>query len=98
MHGTIALETIRSHLWEGDFFIPQVVGLPPLQARFAAQGYGFPTEDDHAWHEIETVEPTEESPSIDITAADFVQRFKDASARGWETCLPACLRPARRTA
>mgnify|MGYP006305427429 CR=1 FL=1 len=85
--GTVAPETIRCHLWEGDFFIPQAVVLPALQNRFAAQGYDFPNEDDHAWHEIEAVEPTEEAPTIDRTATDLAQQFKDAATRGWERYL-----------
>ena len=85
--GAVDPEMIRRYLWEGNFFIPQAVGLPPLQDRFAAQGYDFPTEDDHAWHEIETVEPTQESPTIEIAGADLAQRFKEASDRGWEKCL-----------
>jgi hypothetical protein len=89
--GAVDPEMIRRHLWEGNFFIPQAVGLPALQDRFAAQGYGFPNEDDHVWHEIESVEPTEQAPTINTTASDLAQRFKAASARGWEKCLPACL-------
>jgi len=85
--GAVDPEMIRRSLWEGNFFIPQAVGLPALQDRFAAQGYAFPNEDDHAWHEIEAVEPTQESPTIDIAAADLAQRFKAASEHGWDRHL-----------
>jgi len=99
--GSLDREAITRCLWECDFFIPQAVaspaalgvqrplggGLSALQDRFAAQGYDFPNEDDHAWHEIESVEPTEDPPTIDVTAAELAQRFKHASTRGRETCL-----------
>lgn len=85
--GSLDRDAITRCLWEGDFFIPQAAGLPPLQDRFAAQGYDFPNEDDHAWHEIESLEPTEDPPTLDITAADLAQRFKQASEHGWERHL-----------
>jgi hypothetical protein len=39
------------------------------------------------WDEIESVEPTEQAPTIDTPATETLQRFKTASDRGWEKCL-----------
>lgn len=60
-----------------------VFGLPALQERFAAQGYEFPTGDEHTWHEIAEIEPTEDSPTLGIPTDEIVQRFPQAAARGW---------------
>ena len=85
--GALDPDAIAHCLREGDFFIPQAVGLPALQNRFATQGYDFPTEDDHVWHEIDAIEPTLEPPTLDASAVEITQRFKDASERGWGKCL-----------
>jgi len=81
--GQIEADAIRACLWEGDFFIPQSVGLPPLQERFAAQGYEFPTEDDHCWHEVGGVELTEAAPTVAVTATELSSRFSRCAADGW---------------
>ncbi|NQU40070.1 MAG: hypothetical protein HQ523_08970 [Lentisphaerae bacterium] len=83
--------SIRSCLQDGEHFIPQAVGLPPLQERFAAQGYEFPTEDDHLWHELVDLEPTADSPTPGVFAAEIVQGFRRAAKRGWDSCLSDCL-------
>ena len=81
--GEADAEAIRASLWEGEYFIPQAVGFPALQERFAAQGYEFPTEDDHPWHEIAGIEPTEDSPTRGIYTDEIMQGFTQAAARGW---------------
>ena len=81
------VDAIKASLWEGNFFIPEAIGLPALQERFAAQGFKFPTEDDHCWHEIVDIEPTEDPLTSDISAAELTERFTRCAAFGWESFL-----------
>ena len=89
VEGQIDAEALQALLWEGNFFIPQAVGLPPLQERFATDGYGFPNEDDHAWHEIEGIEDTNDAPTRKESAAELAERFQRAAQHGWESWLAA---------
>ncbi|MCF7855680.1 MAG: hypothetical protein K9N51_12840 [Candidatus Pacebacteria bacterium] len=84
VHGEITSEDLRPHLHFGDLFIPHDVGLPELQKNFAAQGFAFPDDDDHVWHELEMCEPTEDNPTLDISAAELLERFRTADAARWD--------------
>ena len=67
-------------LKDQEFFIPSKVGMADLQPDMR-------TEDDHIWHEIEGLTRTSERPSLDITAEQLLQRFKDMSKSRWsELC------------
>ena len=67
-------------LKDQEFFIPSRVGMADLQPDMR-------TEDDHIWHEIESLAQTSESPSLDITAEQLLQRFKYMSKNRWyELC------------
>lgn len=50
-------EYVIGNLHEGDFFIPEDVGLQPLQEKFESVSI-----DDHPWHEINFIGETERSP------------------------------------
>lgn len=82
--GVVDAAAVRASLWEAKYFLPQVVGLPALQARFAAQGYEFPTADDQVWHELVDISPTDDSPTPGIQTQDVMAAFRDAATRGWE--------------
>lgn len=51
------IERVIDNLHEGDFFIPEDVGLQPLQEKFESVSI-----DDHPWHEIDFMTGTERSP------------------------------------
>lgn len=45
-------ELIASKLDGRQFFIPERIGIPPLQKVLYEYSGGQPTEDDHPWHEF----------------------------------------------
>ena len=76
--GEFSLEQLRPHLYNGDFFVPSEVGLEDLQE--------YPYQDyDHVWHELDSAEPTEDEPTVEISAEEIVSRFSAAGAVKWET-------------
>jgi hypothetical protein len=76
--GEVTIAELRPHYYEGSFFIPSVVGLEDLQRTpYLAC--------DHVWHEIVGAEPTDESPTVDISANVLLARFKAAGKVKWET-------------
>ncbi len=81
--GELSLDGLKSFLVDGMFFIPHDVGLPDLQHCFADQGCGFPSDDDHIWHELVAAEPTNDLPAVEIHAADLIVKFRTASDNGW---------------
>lgn len=56
-------------------FIPSQVGLEDLQPRMI----NFPSDDDHVWHELLEVTPTEMEPSIKMTAVELLLKFRAAN-------------------
>jgi hypothetical protein len=49
------IELVRSCMYDcGQFFVPEEIGIPPLQSRLWEK-YGGPDEDDHQWHSIECI-------------------------------------------
>jgi len=74
--GVINVDDITPFLYECQFFIPSVVGLPDLQ--------NMPfRKDDHVWHGILEIETTTENATCRITAKELIDRFKSASQRDW---------------
>jgi hypothetical protein len=71
MRGVIDKNQIGHFLKDKIFFIPSEVGLPDLQDDEF-------TVNDHIWHEIETIELTEDNPTSDITAALLIEKFRKA--------------------
>jgi hypothetical protein len=68
---------IRENLDSGEYFIPSQVGLPDLQYKDAT--YYHP-DYDHVWHELnvdEDFEPTNAPPTVQFTAHEFAERFRD---------------------
>ena len=73
-------EYVIGNLHEGDFFIPEDVGLQPLQEKFESVSI-----DDHPWHEIDFRRGTDRSPfeltrefptdarSVHVFAEEFAQ-------------------------
>ena len=83
VRGRVGFEDLKPFLESGEWFIPGDVGLPDLQHNFALQGCALPTADDHVWHELVSCEPADASPTMDMTAAELMQRFRDAARSGW---------------
>ena len=76
LQGGISLKDIRPLLIDGEYFIPSQAGLPDLQHRFKDQGFEYPTEDDHAWHEIVSMKPTRKQPTIPLHRKEFLARLQ----------------------
>lgn len=72
------VDAIIASLDDGEYFIPQAVGLPETR---------FPTwsEDDHSYFELDKASftPTDAEPTVDIDAETLVARFK-AAAGHWQ--------------
>ena len=66
---------------EGEFFIPDQVGLPELQG----QMINFPNDADHVWHELEDIELTDDAADTEIAAEDIERRFEEAKGN-WDVC------------
>lgn len=66
------IEQILSNRYEGEFFIPAQVGLP--ENRFNA----YRKQDDHIWFILpdDAFSPTNQKPTISITAAELLAKFK----------------------
>lgn len=77
--GVVSLKELTYHCTPDGWFIPHDVGLPPPEIPFS-----YRTEYDHPWHEFDTVESTKESPNIDVTADELLDRFAVAAKRGWD--------------
>jgi hypothetical protein len=79
VRGKLTLEQLKDTL-EEECFIPAQVGLPELQSRLSS----FPSSDDHVWHTIERVEPTDEEATVKIAGSTLRGRFLYAKKRGWD--------------
>ena len=74
--GHVSFSQLEPLLHEGEFFIPSEVGLPDLQ--------NLPlTYDDHIWHTVTSVEPTEEKETVSIGAKHFLALFANVSKNNW---------------
>lgn len=69
---------ILNCLHDGEYFIPEQVGLPE-------EKFGYETEDDHCWFELETgfAELCELKPTVNITADELVSAFL-AAKNDWK--------------
>ncbi|MDH7974163.1 hypothetical protein QH494_18395 [Sphingomonas sp. AR_OL41] len=67
---------IVSKLQDGEFFVAEQVGIPPLYEALYALSDG-PTDDDHRWHEFSGFvdEPSLVDGPIWGTSAEFVLAF-----------------------
>ena len=79
IRGRVSLEEVKPYLDECRIFIPGQIGLPELQKRFGEQGFKFPTEDDHEFHELLDCIPTEEEAEVDVSAEEFKRYLRTES-------------------
>lgn len=74
--GSVTLNEIKQFLHDGKFFIPAELGLKNL----------FPVpfgNDDHVWHEICFVEPTNEPPTVSFDSKELIRRFQESAENEW---------------
>lgn len=89
-------DLIISKLEGRELFIPEKVGIPPLQHRLYQYSAGQPTEDDHPWHEmidLRAATPDEvASIAVLADAQELVAKF--AAVADWESWRYNLYRPA----
>jgi hypothetical protein len=82
------LETMHSLMYDcGQFFVPEEVGIPPLQPKLWEK-YDGKNEDDHDWHSIECVRlANEEDFVLPVwgTKQQLIENFQRnrEKAHGW---------------
>lgn len=76
LSGVVTIEQIGPFLRDHTYFIPSEVALPDLQED-VFKSY------DHIWYEIETIELTDEQPTVTINASDLLANFKKAHSLDW---------------
>jgi len=74
--GILTKEELVPSLIEGEFFIPQDVGLPKLQPELL-------TEEDHDLHTIENLEETADRPTLELSSGELLKAFRAAKAKEW---------------
>lgn len=78
LEGMVPIEEVRL-VTSVEYFLPEQVGLETLQEQWDSH-----YEDDHIWHELCELEYTEQAPTVELTAAEFVARWKAAVEAGWD--------------
>jgi hypothetical protein len=74
---------ISAALDSGLYFIPDDVGLEELQSRLTS----FPSEDDHVWHELESLNVVKTLPAdavVEGPVEDMVETFRKVGPHGWD--------------
>lgn len=74
--GSMTESEITPFLHDGEFFIPGELGLKNL----CPDVFG---EDDHVWHEICSVEPTEEPATVPFDTKELLRRLRKAASVDW---------------
>ena len=94
---TASAHAIRKTLDAGELFIPEQVGLEPLQNQHFLAHNSDPDDDmDHALHEfigVRAIDSTDDlrHPKLAITLESLVARFEAAGRQGWNVSLsPFC--------
>lgn len=59
------------------YFYPDACGLPAKT--FVSEGYNA-YDDDPDWHELSDISETEQAPTCDVSAADFLAAFRSRAA------------------
>lgn len=85
-------EEILDCLFEGEYFIPEQVGLPVTR-------FGSVTEDDHVWCELEEgfATKTDDPATVDVTAVELYNAFCAADGE-WDETLSEIYYAVRRFA
>lgn len=75
LDGDFAVAAVQDYLFDGEFFIPERVGVKSLVP-------AEKTADDHYLHTLEAVSMVDDGPAL-MSAELFVARMKRAFAEGW---------------
>jgi hypothetical protein len=73
--GALSLDDLRPHLFDGEYFVPEQIGIPSLvpEAR---------NDDDHMLHVFHSIEPSE--PGLcPLSADELIERLRIANESGW---------------
>jgi hypothetical protein len=81
LSGALSIRDLQPHLYEGEFFLPELVGLCRLTPATM-------TNDDHPWHELGGVQSVSSGESL-MGAGELVSRFKLQSSLTWGQWTPA---------
>ena len=65
----LAKNQIKPYLIDGEFFYPEKVQVPSIEV------FEFDSEFDHDWYEFEKFSLTDEKPTAEISAQNFLDRF-----------------------
>ena len=68
------IEEINGLAIDGEYFYPGSIGLPATN--FVDLGYQE-YDDDPEWHELQEIELTKLAPTADVTAAEFLETFRN---------------------
>ena len=71
------IDMIQSSLYDAEYFIPEKVGMPPLQSLLWSE-FGGCTEDDHQWHsiiEIRSATINDFTTPLHSTTSDLLAAF-----------------------
>jgi hypothetical protein len=79
--GALSIHDLQPYLYEGEFFLPELVGLCSLTSTTM-------TSDDHPWHELGGVQSVSSGESL-MGASELVSRFKFQSSLTWGQWTPA---------
>lgn len=73
--GELSFRDLQPHLFDGEFFIPERIGLPSLVP-------DVKNEDDHLLHTFEEFVEIEPAP-YECTAGELIERVRLANLGGW---------------
>lgn len=73
--GRLTIDDLKKYLIDGEFFIPELVGMSPLTPDSR-------NEDDHDWHEIVSLKPSS-LPADFLAAEELALKFKAQYLAGW---------------
>lgn len=80
LSGALSIRDLRPFLYEGDFFLPELVGLKSLTPK-------TPTSCDHPWHELRSVQRVSSGKSL-MRASELIARFKREHSLAWGQWAP----------
>jgi hypothetical protein len=78
------VKLIHSCMYDnGEYFIPEEIGIPPLQ-KILWEKYNGPNEDDHEWHTIECIRNANQE-DMKLPLWGTKQFLIDCFQKNWET-------------
>ncbi|WP_305910551.1 hypothetical protein Q9L42_020555 (plasmid) [Methylomarinum sp. Ch1-1] len=88
--------TIFEKLDNGLYFLPEQVGLNTAFEQIVSHGYRFPTESDHPWHELCSIEKTNQEPTTEVSLDEFIEAFSKITKRSdWDEVTAEEAMPSR---